>query len=68
MLKTFETLDGAPVTTTAGTLAVLPLGEADVQRVFNGYAIEVHGAAPIVVPTGEFERLLQEGQLHGISA
>jgi hypothetical protein len=68
MQKTFQTLDGEPVATTSGTLAVLPPGEADIHRVADGYAIEVTGIEPVVVPVGEFERLLSEGQLHGLAA
>jgi hypothetical protein len=68
MQKIFQTLDGEPVATTSGTLVVLPMGEADIQRVAGGYAIEVIGTDPVVVPVGEFERLLSEGQLHGIAA
>jgi hypothetical protein len=47
---------------------VLPPGEADIHRVADGYAIEVTGIEPVVVPVGEFERLLSEGQLHGLAA
>ena len=68
MVKTFQTLDGEPVATTSGTLVVLPVGEADVHRVADGYAIEVQGIEPITVSAGELDRLIAEGQLHGLAS
>ncbi len=68
MTKTFQILDGEPVATVAGMLTVLPTGEADVQRVQEGYAIEVPGAEPVTVSAGELDRLIGEGQLHGVPA
>ena len=64
--KKYEALDGAPVTTTDGTLMVMPLGVAAVHHGSDGFAIAVGDAEPIVVPPGEFERLVAEGQLHGL--
>ena len=64
--KKFEALDGAPVTTTDGTLLVMPMGVAEVHHGSDGFAIAVGDAEPIVVPPGEFERLVAEGQLHGL--
>ena len=64
--KRYEALDGAPVTTTDGTLLVMPMGVAAVHHGSDGFAIAVGDAEPIVVPAGEFERLVAEGQLHGL--
>jgi hypothetical protein len=68
MTKTFQIMDGEPVATVTGTLAVLPTGEAGVQRVSEGYAIEVEGAEPVTVSASELDRLIGEGQLHGVPA
>jgi hypothetical protein len=68
MTKTFQVLDGEPVATVGGTLAVLPPGEADVHRVNEGYAIEVQGAEAVTISAGELDRLIGEGQLHGVPA
>jgi hypothetical protein len=68
MTKTFQVLDGEPVSTVSGTLAVLPTGDAAVQRVNEGYAIEVEGAETITVSAGELDRLIGEGQLHAMPA
>ena len=64
--KKYEALDGAPGTTSDGTLMVMPLGVAAVHHGSDGFAIAVGDAEPIVVPPGEFERLVAEGQLHGL--
>jgi len=64
--RKYEALDGAPVTTTDGTLIVMPMGVAEVHHGSDGFAIAVGDAEPIVVPAGEFERLVAEGQLHGL--
>ena len=64
--KKYEALDGAPVATTDGTLVVMPLGVAEVHHGSDGFAIAVGDSEPIVVPPGEFERLVAEGQLHGL--
>ena len=66
--KKYEALDGAPVTTAAGTLIVLPMGVAEVHHSSDGFSIAVGDAEPIVVSADEFERLLSEGQLHGLPA
>ena len=64
--RKYEALDGAPVTTTDCTLMVMPMGVAEVHHGSDGFAIAVGNSEPIVVPPGEFERLVAEGQLHGL--
>jgi hypothetical protein len=64
--KRYEALDGAPVTTTDGALTVMPMGVAVVHHSSDGFSIAVGDMDPIVVSAGEFERLVAEGQLHGL--
>ena len=64
--KRYEALDGAPVTNTAGALIVMPMGVAEVHHSSDGFSIAVGNAEPIMVSASEFERLVAEGQLHGL--
>ncbi len=64
--KKYQVLDGAPVTNVAGARAVLSLGDAEVHHTAEGFVIAVGGVAPVTVSASEFERLIVEGQLHGL--
>ena len=65
-VRGIEVLDRAPVTTAAGALIVMPMGVAVVHHTLVGFSIADGSAESIVVSAGEFERLVAEGQLHGL--
>jgi hypothetical protein len=64
--KKYQVLDGAPVTDVAGARAVLTVGDAEVHHTADGFVIAVSDVAPVTVSAAEFERLIVEGQLHGL--
>jgi hypothetical protein len=66
--RKYQVLDGTPVTNVAGARAVLTVGDAEVHHTAAGFVIAVGEVAPVTVSAAEFERLIVEGQLHGLPA